>query len=95
MMYEPETVEGAVTLNADRIVTVSANTLAVGGAIGGAFSLNKAGSGALTLSGVNTFGGVGKNFTLSAGTLNINNAAAFGNERVPHEYSTTAPADRN
>ena len=25
----------------------------------------------------------------------VENAAAFGNERVPHEYSTTAPADRN
>jgi LPXTG-site transpeptidase (sortase) family protein len=66
---------GAVTMNAARTVTVNANTLSVGGVIGGAFRLTKAGAGALTLSGANTFTG---GATLAAGTLNINNAQALG-----------------
>src|SRR5712692_9311626 len=45
--------------------------------ISGNFNLTKTGPGKLTLSGVNTFGS-GKTFTLSSGTLNINNAAAVG-----------------
>ena len=69
---------GAVTMSANRTVTVNGGTLAVGGAISGLFSLAKAGSGALTLSGANTFGTTGKNVTLTAGTLNINNATALG-----------------
>ena len=45
---------GAVTLSANRQVTVTANTLTVGGNItGNANSLTKAGNGMLTLSGVN------------------------------------------
>jgi len=48
---------GAVTMNAARTVTVSANTLTVGGAISGAFALTKTGTGTLTLSGNNTFSG--------------------------------------
>ncbi|MDO8675227.1 MAG: filamentous hemagglutinin N-terminal domain-containing protein [Candidatus Omnitrophota bacterium] len=67
---------GAVTLSASRQVTASASTLTVGGAISGdTFALTKAGTGTLTLSGVNTFTG---GTTLSAGTLNINNAQALG-----------------
>jgi fibronectin-binding autotransporter adhesin len=66
---------GAVTLAANRNVTVSAGEFAVGGIIGGTYSLNKAGAGALTLSGANTFDG---GLTLSAGQLNLNNAAAAG-----------------
>jgi autotransporter-associated beta strand protein len=59
---------GGVTLVSNRTVTVSAQTLTVGGVIGGGFGLTKAGSGTLTLSGNNTFtGGV----TLQVGTLNI------------------------
>src|SRR6185369_17953 len=69
---------GAVTLGASVQITASAATLLVGGAIGdgaSSFSLTKAGAGALTLSGANTFdGGV----NLNAGTLNINNATALG-----------------
>jgi autotransporter-associated beta strand protein len=61
-----------VTLGGNRTVTVNASTLSVGGVIndgGNARSLTKAGGGALTLTGANTFtGGV----TLSAGTVNIN-----------------------
>src|SRR5205814_5361640 len=48
---------GGVTLGANRQVTVSANTLTVGGVIGGGFSLTKAGTGALALGGANTFSG--------------------------------------
>ncbi|MCX7002206.1 MAG: autotransporter-associated beta strand repeat-containing protein [bacterium] len=58
---------GAVTPNANRIVTVTAGTLAVGGAIGGgAISLTKAGAGTLTLYGANTFSG---GATISVGKL--------------------------
>lgn len=70
---------GAVALGGSRQVTVNANTLVAGGVISGAFSLTKAGAGALTLSGANTFGGSGNTVTLAAGTLNINAAAALGN----------------
>jgi fibronectin-binding autotransporter adhesin len=66
---------GAVTLSAARSVTVSASTLTVGGAISGAFGLTKAGAGALTLAGANAHTG---GTTLSAGTLNVNNATALG-----------------
>ena len=66
---------GAVPLSASRIVTVTANTLTVGGVISGAFSLTKAGAGALTLSGANSYS-AGTN--LNAGQLNINNATAIG-----------------
>ena len=67
---------GAVTLSANRQVTVSANALTVGGVISGSGkALTKAGNGTLTLANANTFtGGV----TLNAGTLNINNASALG-----------------
>jgi autotransporter-associated beta strand protein len=67
---------GAVTPNANRQVTVSANTLTVGGVIaGGAINLTKAGAGTLTLSGINTFSGT---TTISAGTLTIGGAGGLG-----------------
>jgi fibronectin-binding autotransporter adhesin len=69
---------GPVTLGASRTVTASASTLTVGGAIGdggGGYAVIKAGAGALALAGANTFGG---GVTLSAGTLDVNNAAALG-----------------
>ncbi|MGD0089335.1 MAG: autotransporter-associated beta strand repeat-containing protein, partial [Planctomycetota bacterium] len=69
---------GAVTPNASRIVTVSASTLTVGGAIGGgAINLTKAGGGTLVLTGANTYSGT---TTISAGTLNANASAALGDE---------------
>ncbi len=67
---------GAVTMNASRTVTVASNNLTVGGAISGSgYSLTKAGTGTLTLGGANTYSG---GTTLSAGQLNLNNAAALG-----------------
>ena len=69
---------GAVTLGGSRIVTVSSSTLTVGGVIGdggNGYSLTKSGSGALSLTGANTFtGGV----TLAQGTLVFGDNAALG-----------------
>ncbi len=73
---------GAVSLGTlagtSRAVTVSANTLTIGGIISNgttANSLIKAGTGTLILSGANIFtGGV----TLTAGTLKFGNATALG-----------------
>lgn len=71
---------GAVTLSANRQVTVSAKTLTVNGAIGdggNSRTLTKAGAGTLVLGGNNTYDGL---TTVSAGTLTIsgNNSAADG-----------------
>ncbi len=59
---------GAVTINANRTVTVSAGTLTVGGGIGqsGTRTLTKNGNGTLVLGGANTYTG---NTTVSTGTL--------------------------
>ncbi|MCX6896890.1 MAG: autotransporter-associated beta strand repeat-containing protein, partial [Verrucomicrobia bacterium] len=57
---------GAVTLGANRLVTVAAGGLTVGGGISGAFTLTKAGAGSLTLGGANTYTG---HTTVSNGTL--------------------------
>jgi autotransporter-associated beta strand protein len=69
---------GAVTLGASRTVMVSGSTLTDGGIIGdsgSAFSLTKSGTGALLLSGANTFSG---GITLSAGQLDVNAVHALG-----------------
>jgi autotransporter-associated beta strand protein len=71
---------GGVALTAARTVTVSDNTLTVGGNITGAYALTKAGAGTLTLNGsvannivvsagsLTASGAIGGAFTLSAGT---------------------------
>jgi autotransporter-associated beta strand protein len=60
---------GAVAMNATRTLTVSANTLTVGGAISGSgFGLTKNGAGTLVLSGNNSYTGA---TTIHAGTLTI------------------------
>jgi autotransporter-associated beta strand protein len=69
---------GAVTMNATRQMTVNANNLTVGGAIGGAgFGLTKAGAGTLTLGGASTYSGA---TTINAGKLivtgSLNSAGA-------------------
>jgi autotransporter-associated beta strand protein len=71
---------GAVTLNANRQVTVVANTLTVGGVIGGGnFALTKAGTGTLTLTGANVYSG-GTN--VIAGTLQIGAGGSVGSGAV-------------
>jgi autotransporter-associated beta strand protein len=67
---------GTVTPSANRQVTVSANTLTVGGVIGGgAIVLTKAGGGTLRLNGNNTYSG---GAIISAGTLQVGHANALG-----------------
>ncbi len=66
---------GAVSMTANRTVTVSSATLTVGGAISGAFSLTKSGNGTIQLSGNNTYSG---GTTLSAGQININSSTSLG-----------------
>jgi autotransporter-associated beta strand protein len=66
---------GAVAMNSNCTVTISANTLTVGGLISGAGSLTKAGSGVLVLSGANTYAG---DTTVSVGTLSLG-----GNSPLP------------
>lgn len=48
---------GNVSLTGNRTVTVSANTLTVGGVVSGGFSLAKAGAGTLLLNNANTYSG--------------------------------------
>ena len=59
---------GAVTLGGNRQVTVSANTLTVGGVISGGYTLTKSGSGTMTLTGNNTYTG---GTTVNGGTLAV------------------------
>ncbi len=67
---------GAVNLGSStRTVTVSANTLTVGGVVSGTGGLNKAGVGTLVLSAANTFSG---QFDFQAGTLVVGNNQAAG-----------------
>jgi len=69
---------GAVTMGASIQLTTTAGNLTVGGNIAdlsNGYGITKAGAGTLVLSGSNTFGG---GITLSAGTLDINSAAAVG-----------------
>ena len=67
---------GAVTLGANRAVTISTGTLTVGGGISGVGrGLTKSGSGTLTLTGANTFTGA---TSISAGTLQVGNGGTTG-----------------
>jgi len=75
---------GAVTMNADRTVTVSnsATTLTIGGAIGDSgngYSLTKAGAGTLKLTGTSTYAG---DTIISAGTNIITQPYLSGNASV-------------
>jgi|GEM_PF-1398850 len=71
---------GAITLGGNRTITASSSGFIFGGAIGdggNAYTLTKAGSSDLTLSGANTYTGL---TTISAGTLTLSgdNTAASG-----------------
>ena len=70
---------GAVTLGGNRQITVSSNELTVGGAIGGDYSLTKAGSGTLALGGANAYTG---NTTISAGTLKLGSEASLASGAI-------------
>ena len=70
---------GAVTLNADRSVTVLTNTLSVGGVIGGNYKLTKNGMGTLALSGANTYNGA---TTVNAGGLLVNSPGSLAGGAV-------------
>ena len=59
---------GAVTLNANPTITVSNNTLTVGGVISGGGGLSKDGNGALVLTANNTFS---NGVTIQAGTVRV------------------------
>ncbi len=67
---------GPVTLGGGITATVNAKTLTVGGAIGGAFGLTKAGAGTLVLLGTSSYSG---GTTITAGTLAIGGAGLLGN----------------
>ena len=74
-----------------RTVTVSANTLTIGGAIsGGGYSLTKAGSGStLVLGGSNSYGG---GTTVSAGVLSISSTDALPSWNLSGSYSVAPGA---
>ena len=68
---------GDVTLGASPQVTVAGGTLTAGGNVSGSsFGVTKAGTGMLSLSGVNTYGG---GTTLAAGILQANGPQALSN----------------
>ena len=79
---------GAVALGSSRTVTVSANTLTVGGTIsGGAVNFSKAGAGTLVLgSASNNYSG---NTTISGGVLSVNTLANGGS---PSSIGTSSNA---
>ena len=66
---------GAVALSANRTVTVATNTLTVGGAVSGAFTLTKNGAGALVLNGANAYSGA---TTVNGGSFIVNGSTASG-----------------
>lgn len=86
---------GPVTLTGTRTVNVEANTLTIGGIIGGAFGVTKTGAGALVLLNANTYGNNGGSDTLvNGGTLVIGNDLALGTSRLNFgEGSTVQSAD--
>jgi fibronectin-binding autotransporter adhesin len=64
---------GAVTLGGNRVVTINDSELAVGGAIGGAFALTKAGPGRLVLNGASAYSG---GTIVDAGALIVNGSVS-------------------
>jgi autotransporter-associated beta strand protein len=77
---------GTVTLSANRQVTVSANTLTIGGIISGSgFGLTKAGAGTLALNAANTFSGT---TAISGGTLTLGASAALQNSMLDYSSGT-------
>ncbi len=78
---------GAVSMAANRTLTINSSTLTVGGIISGTgFSLNKVGGGTLALGGANTYSG---NTTINGGTLTLNSGASIANSPVISLAGTT------
>jgi fibronectin-binding autotransporter adhesin len=71
---------GAVTMNANRILTVSNAVLTVGGSISGPASLTKAGAGQLSLNATNAYTGGTTNL---AGVISVNASGTFGDGTGP------------
>ena len=69
------TLSGAMRLTGETTFSV-ASAVTLGGSISGAFNLNKLGTGELTLSGVNTFGGT---VSVSGGMLTLTGGSALAN----------------
>ena len=86
------TLSGAVTLTANSSVAVDDGSLTLGGAVGGAFTLTKAGNGTLTLSGANTYSGA---TTISAGQVVLGNASGLGVTNAGTTISSGAALDVN
>jgi fibronectin-binding autotransporter adhesin len=83
---------GAVTLSANRNVTVTASNLTVGGVIsdgGNAYSLTKSGAGTLTLTAANTYTG---NTIVNGGTVKATNNAALSTGTVTLNSNSTLTA---
>jgi fibronectin-binding autotransporter adhesin len=77
---------GDVTLGANRVVTVTSSTLAVGGAIGGAFTLTKAGAGTLVLSASNART---QATTINAGTISLTGLSGTGTQPSASDLANT------
>jgi autotransporter-associated beta strand protein len=99
---------GPVTLGGNRQVTVTANTLAIGGAIGGNYSLSKFGNGTLVLSGINTYTGTtnivvgalvvngslgGGPVVLNGGNCSLGGSGSIGGDVTAYSGSTISPGD--
>jgi autotransporter-associated beta strand protein len=67
---------GLVVLGASPNINVIANTLTVGGIVGGAFGLTKSGAGTLVLAGASNYSGA---TNINAGTARVTNAAITPN----------------
>ena len=81
---------GAVTLGGNRNLTITANTLTVGGTISGAFTLAKAGSGTLALTASNAYTG---GLTINAGTVVMANPNAMGTNGITFSGTVNATLD--
>ena len=69
------TLSGTITMTADSTIGTTAGSITASGVVSGNFALTKIGSGTLTLSGPNTYGGL---TNINVGTLDIKNASALG-----------------
>jgi autotransporter-associated beta strand protein len=83
-----------VAMSANMTATVSnaSGTVDIQGVLSGGYALTKSGSGALKLSGTNTYSGT---TTISAGTIKVGNTAALGGTGSGTNVSSGATLDLN